>query len=433
MSRLGAALGRFGGPLRVFTYPWRRTRVPGDLIAPSGISPADLANEALAGLFARPGRMSLTVLGTVIGLAALVATLGLSRTAGNQIVGHFDALAATEIVVSRSATASPDASALPWDAPARLERLNGVVAAGNLSTVNIGTRQVSTSPVSDPTRQTEFKLTVQAASPGLFSAVRADLRTGRLIDEGNSTRSDRVAVLGPSAALKLGIAGLEQLPAVRIGDDVYLVVGILNGVARQPGLLGAVIIPEGTAQRDFRLTSPELVVVETRIGATKLISRQIPHALRPDSVRGLKVASPPEPQRARDRAQSDVNVLFLMLGGVSLLVGAIGIANVTLVSVMERTGEIGLRRALGATRRHIAVQFLMESTTMGVVGGVLGASIGTLVVVGVSAYQSWTPVLDPLVPFAAPLLGGLVGLISGTYPALRAARLEPVEALRSGT
>jgi ABC-type antimicrobial peptide transport system permease subunit len=121
-----------------------------------------------------------------------------------------------------------------------------------------------------------------------------------------------------------------------------------------------------------------------------------------------------------------------MLGGVSLLVGAIGIANVTLVSVIERTGEIGLRRALGATRRHIAVQFLLESATMGLVGGVIGACVGTLVVVGVAAYQDWTPVLDPLVPFATPLLGGLVGLVSGAYPALRAARLEPVEALRSG-
>jgi ABC-type antimicrobial peptide transport system permease subunit len=431
MSRIGAALGRFG-QIRLFGYP-RRQNPSGDLIAPSGMSAADLANEALAGLFARPGRMSLTVLGTVIGLAALVATLGLSRTAGNRIVGHFDALAATEIVVSRSATASPDASVLPWDAPERLQRLNGVVAAGNMSTVNVGSRQISTSPVSDPTRQTEFKLTVQAASPGLFVATRADLRTGRFLDEGNSTRADHVAVLGPSAAQKLGISGLEQLPAIRIGDDVYLVVGILDGVARQPGLLGAVIIPEGTARRDFVLTSPELVVVETKVGATKLISQQIPHALRPDSLRGLKVASPPEPQRARERTQSDLNVLFLMLGGVSLLVGAIGIANVTLVSVIERTGEIGLRRALGASRRHIALQFLLESTTMGLVGGVLGASLGTLLVVGVSAYQSWTPVLDPLVPFAAPLLGAVVGLVSGTYPALRAARLEPVEALRSGT
>ena len=433
MSRLDTALRGLRGRLRLSPTPRQRRHHTVDLIAPSGMSASDLANEALAGLFARPGRTGLTVLGTVIGLTALVATLGLSRTAGNRIVGHFDALAATEIVVSRSATASPDASALPWDAPQRLERLNGVVAAGNMSTVDVGGRQVSTSPISDPTRQTEFKLSVQAASPGLFAAVRAELRSGRFPDEGNSIQADRVALLGPSAALKLGVSGVEQLPALRIGDDVYLVVGILDSVARQPGLLGAVIIPEGTARRDFRLTSPELVVVETRIGATKLISQQAPHALRPDSPRALKVASPPEPQRARDRVQSDLSLLFLMLGGVSLLVGAIGIANVTLVSVIERTGEIGLRRALGAARRHIALQFLLESATMGLVGGVLGASLGTLVVVGVSAYQSWTPVLDPLVPFAAPLLGGLTGLISGTYPAFRAARLEPVEALRSGT
>ena len=403
-----------------------------DRIAPSGMSAADLVNEALAGLFARPGRMSLTVLGTVVGLAALVATLGLSLTAGNQIVGRFDALAVTEIRVSRAAS-STDTIAVPWDAPARLARLDGVAAAGNMSTVKIGDRQISTSPISDPARQTNFKLSVQAASPGLYQAVRAVLRSGRFPDEGHSARADRVALLGRAAAQKLGINGLEQLPAIRIGDYVYLVVGILQSVARQPELLSSVIIPEGTAQRDFRLTSPQFVIVETRIGATKLIARQIPLALRPDNPRALKVASPPEPQRARERVQSDLNLLFLMLGGVSLLVGAIGIANVTLVSVMERTGEIGLRRALGASRRHIALQFLLESATMGLVGGILGASVGTLIVVGVSAFQTWTPVLDPLVPIAAPLIGGLTGLVSGAYPSYRAARLEPVEALRSGT
>jgi ABC-type antimicrobial peptide transport system permease subunit len=131
--------------------------------------------------------------------------------------------------------------------------------------------------------------------------------------------------------------------------------------------------------------------------------------------------------------RSDLDVLFLLLSGVSLLVGAIGIANVTLVSVMERTGEIGLRRALGATRRHIAAQFLLESAALGVVGGILGASVGMLVVVGVAAYNSWTPVMDPVAPLVAPLIGGVVGLLAGAYPALRAARLEPVEALRAGT
>lgn len=174
-------------------------------------------------------------------------------------------------------------------------------------------------------------------------------------------------------------------------------------------------------------------MIETQIGAASLISRQVPSALRPDGPKVLTVAAPPEPQRVKDNVQGDLNVLLLFLGGVSLLVGAIGIANVTLVSVIERTGEIGLRRAMGASRRHIAQQFLVESSAMGFVGGILGASIGTLVVVGVAAHNQWTPVLDPTAPLVAPLLGGFIGLISGTYPSLRAARMEPVDALRSGT
>jgi macrolide transport system ATP-binding/permease protein len=145
----------------------------------------------------------------------------------------------------------------------------------------------------------------------------------------------------------------------------------------------------------------------------------------------LKIEVPQEPRRVRDEVQTDLNVMFLLLGGLSLVVGAIGIANITLVGVMERTGEIGLRRAIGATRGHIAAQFLFESASMGVVGGVLGASLGVLVVVAVSAYQVWTPVLDPAAPFLAPLVGGAIGLLSGTYPALRAANLEPVEAFRN--
>ncbi len=403
------------------------------LTTPSGMTVRDLINESVAGLFARPGRMVLTVVGTVIGLAALVSTLGLSRTAGNRIVGRFDALAATEIVASPKPSAiSATVDALPWDSPARLGRLAGVAAVGNLSPVNVAGRLVTASPVTDPLNQTRFTLTVSAASPGLFRAVRADLRTGRILDESDSVRSERVAVLGPAAALRLGITRVDHLPAISIGDDLYLVIGILDGVKRQPDLLGAVIIPEGTAQQLYRLKNPALVVVETDIGATSLVASQIPTALRPDSPRSLKVVSPPAPQRVREAVKTDLNVLFLILGGVSLLVGATGIANVTLVSVMERTGEIGLRRALGATRRHIAQQFLVESTTMGFAGGVLGASLGTLVVVGVSAYQSWTPVIDPLVPLLAPIVGGLTGLISGTYPALRASRLAPVEALRAG-
>jgi macrolide transport system ATP-binding/permease protein len=401
-------------------------------VSRSGITFRDLLDEAIAGMFARPGRMILTMLGIVIGLTALVATLGLSRTANNRIITQFDELAATEIVVTvKPGPAGAQPEAIPWDAPIRLDRLNGVVAAGTLSEVNVGGALVSSSPVKDPRSQTDFKLSVKAASPDLFAAVRAELENGRFLDEGHSKRMDRVAVLGPGAALRLGIIGVEQLPAITIGDNLYLVIGILRGVGRQPDLLGSVIIPEETARRDFGLNGPESVIVETQIGAVSLIAKQIPLALRPDQPTVLKVVYPPEPQRVRDAVQSDLNVLFLLLAGVSLIVGAIGIGNITLVSVIERIGEIGLRRAIGATRGHIAAQFLLESSSMGVIGGILGASLGILIVVAVSAYQVWTPVLDPAVPFLAPLIGGTIGLVSGTYPALRAARLEPVEAFRN--
>ena len=411
-----------------------RARIRRSPAARPRMRPRDLLSEAIAGLIARPARVMLTVLGTVIGVGALVATLGLSKTAGSQIVGRFDALAATDIVLSPSVRAGgAGAAVLPWDAQARLMRLNGVAAAGTLADVDVRGQLVRSVPINDPLAAGATQLPMKAASPGLFRAVHAELSGGRFFDAGHSDRADRVVVMGVNAARRVGIDRVDDQPAVFIGDRLYSVIGLLSSVSRQAVLLGSVIMPEGTARREFGLAAPALAQIETRIGAVDLIAHQAPIALSPNDPKLLKVAAPPDPRELRGEVKNDLNALFLLLGGVSLLVGAIGIANVTLVSVLERVGEIGLRRALGAARRHVAGQFLLESTAMGMAGGIVGASVGTLVIVAVSATNTWTPVLDPWVPLGAPLLGALIGLLSGTYPALRAAALEPVDALRAGT
>ena len=396
----------------------------------------DLISESVAGMLSRPGRTTLTALGTVLGIAALVATLGLANTAGNQIVAHFDELAATTVSVenqregfffgSNSAT-----SAIPWDAEERLSRLNGVVSAGTMSRVPIEDL-VRSVPINDPLGQSDFFIDVYATSPGLFGAIRATMATGRFFDSGHSERRDPVAILGPGAADRLNINRVDQQPAIFIGDTILVVIGIIDEVVQQPVLLNSIIVPDGTARGLLNLQVPSEVHIRTELGAAQLIGEQAAIALSPNEPEELRVILPPEPRRVQAAIESDVNALFLVLGGVALLVGGIGIANVTLVSVLERVGEIGVRRALGSARRHIAFQFLTESAATGLLGGIAGASLGVLTVVIVSAAQQWTPVLEPWIPLAAPLLGGVIGLVAGMYPSLRAASLEPVDALRSG-
>jgi macrolide transport system ATP-binding/permease protein len=394
----------------------------------------DLLSEAVAGIFARPGRTALTILGTVLGISALVATLGVARTAGNQIVGRFDELAATSVVVTNESGffgGGGPRVAIPYDAEHRVTRLNGVVAAGSFGSVDVSGALVRSVPIPDPLAQTEFQMSVYASSPGLIDAVKGRLRTGRYFDAGHSERADQVVVLGPGAAQRLNITRVAQQPVVFIGEEPFVVIGIIDNVLRQPQLLNALIIPEGTAREVYDLNSTSTVQIDVVIGAAALIADQARVAINPGDPAVLQVQRAPDPEDLRRDVEGDVNALSLVLGGVSLLVGAIGIANVTLVSVLERVGEIGLRRALGAARRHITAQFLVESTAMGLIGGVIGASLGILVIVAISAARTWTPVLDPWLPLAAPVLGAATGLLAGLYPAIRAAMLEPVEALRS--
>lgn len=405
-----------------------------EVIIRSRLSWLDLVVESLGGLLARPSRMLLTALGTVLGIAALVATLGLAKTAGSQIVSRFDPLAASQVVVEPNDRSSvgpeAQASTIPWDAEARLVRLNGVVAAGTRSGVDVQGQPARSVPVVDPLGRTEFQIPVIAASPGLLGAVRGELASGRWFDQGHSDRGDPVAVLGAGAAERLNVTRVDQQPAIFVGEQPLIVIGILEDVLRQGDLLGSIIVPDGLARARFGLEAPASVHIDTEPGAAQLIGEQAPIALDPNNPDRLQSLVPPEPRAVRAKVEEDVQALFLVLGGVSLLVGALGIANVTLVSVLERVGEIGLRRAVGATRHHVAAQFVLESTFVGLLGGVVGTSLGILVTVTVSAVRDWTPVLDPWLPFAAPAIGAVIGLVAGTYPAWRASAVEPIAALR---
>jgi putative ABC transport system permease protein len=397
----------------------------------------DLLAEAASGIGARPGRLLLTILGTVLGIASVVVTVGLAQTAAGQINKQFDAVAATQAVAKPETTntwSGPERAigTLPWDASARAERLAGVEAAGTFSTVDVDDAEITAVPVHDPSAARTSSPDVVATSPGALEAVGGRVVQGRYFDAGHDLRADRVVVLGADAAQRLGVVRVDRQPSIFIGDRAYQVIGIVDDVRRRADVLSAVIMPEGTARADFGLAAPGELHLHLAVGAGPVVASQLPTALDPNAPETIDVKAPPATSQVRQSVQADVNTIFLALGGVALLIGGVGIANVTLLSVLERVGEIGLRRALGATRRDIGAQFMVESVVVGLLGGMLGAALGVAVVVGVSAAQEWTPILDLRMVGVAALAGGLIGLLAGLYPSLKAASIEPIAALRGG-
>lgn len=420
-------------------------------VVPTRLGSRDLLTEALAGLVQRPGRSVLTMLGTVLGVSAFVAVLGLTSTATGQISKSFNLLQDTTVTVqdqgantsdptatqtTRTTSSTANGMDFPADSDARLQRLNGVAAAGVWWTVPLRRAVISQRPdvTSDAagSRTGGTSINLFAASPGALHAMEPTLATGVLYNDFHQSRRAYVCLLGPSAARLLGVTRTDNQTAVFVNGTAYTVIGIVKDVKRLPQTLLGMIIPSSTALRAYGapIDSPAQALIHTRPGAAPLIARQAALALRPDLPGLFKAVPPPDPHSLRDQVSTDLSGLFLVLAAICLVIGAVGIANTTLVAVLERTGEIGLRRALGARARHIVVQFLAESTALGLLGGLIGTSLGVAAILGTCLARGWTAILQPYAVLPAPLIGAFTGFLAGLYPALRAALIEPLEALR---
>jgi putative ABC transport system permease protein len=405
----------------------------------------DAAAEAIAGITQRPGRAVLTMLGTVLGVGAFVAVLGLTATSAGQISQQFTVLQQTTVTVQDNGPGndvappgSNPAIGFPAAADTIAERINGVLAAGVYWPISLpsGATFTGSLALSAPSTQSTI---MEAASPGAVAAMGLSMVAGSPITAYENDTAQPVALIGAATATELGIspARLADRPAVFVDGVAYTIVGVYSSAQR--GGLGAdsMLIPENTALADYGNPEPGIgnqteavMLIATKVGAAKAVAAQIATAELPTDPSRLVVTSPPNPQNLQSQVTGDLAGLFLVLAAISLLIGAVGIANTTLVAVLERTEEIGLRRALGARPRHIAAQFLSESTALGTLGGLLGTCIGVGVVVIFAATRAWTAVIDPAYTLPAPLIGSIVGLLAGTYPALRAARTSPLAALR---
>lgn len=389
-----------------------------------GLQAIDLLDEALAGLMERGWRTVLTCLGTVLGVATLVAILGLASTANTQVSRQFDRLAATTVTAK-----SFEARAYEPAQLARVAGLNGVDGVAYLQPVDRA--EVDGGPTSMEA-VADSSLPVMAATPESWAVIVPRLTWGRTFDDAIS--GNRVVVLGSAAARQAGVYGPIGSQSVLLGGEPYLVIGVFEDVERRTDLLLSAVIPRAAAEAHFGDLVPTRnteVVIDAAVGAGPQIASELPYAMAPENPESLEVIPPPDPRQLRNDVDTDLTGLFVALAFITLLVGMVGIANTSLVAVMERVPEIGLRRALGAQRRSIQAQFLTESTLIGAVGGLIGALLGLVVVLGVAIAREWTPVLPREVILLAPLGGAFVGVLAGYFPARRAARTDPTAALRS--
>jgi putative ABC transport system permease protein len=379
------------------------------------------------GLRTRRLRVALSALGIAIGIASIVAILGISSSSQADLSAQLDTLGTNLLSLAPGKTLFGANAELPSDAAGMVRRLDGVQQVS--STANVSASVYRTNKV--PSDQSGG-ISVLAARDDLPSVLRANLATGRYLD----AAMDRypTVVLGATTAQLLGISSLSSTTQVWLGGHWFTVIGILQPVALAPELDTAALIGWPIARQVFGTTfdgNPTRLYVRADPSRVSGVQSLLANAADPAHPEEVQVSRPSDALAAKQAAESAFTTLFLGLGAVALLVGAVGIGNVMVIGVLERRGEVGLRRALGATRRHVGVQFLTESVMLAGIGGIAGALLGVAATAAYTVSRSVTFSVPPGVIGAGVGSALVVGGVAGLYPALRAARLTPTEALRA--
>ena len=396
------------------------------LPAPARLRPGDLAGLAGVGLRTRKLRAALSALGIAIGVAAIVAVLGLASSSQAGLLAEISKLGTNLLTVTNGQSLTGGTAELPAAAPGMIAQLPGVTAVQDTGTIsNANAYRTPYIPAINTNA-----LTVDATTLNLPAVAGTSVAQGSYLNA--ATARQPVAVLGAAAARRLGIDRIRPGERIWAGGQWLYVTGILAPATLAPEIDSAVLVgfPAARKYLHFDGHPSEIYVrtIDTR-AATMRVDSLLGAQANPENSSQVTVSQPSAALTAQADAKGALDTLFLGLGAVALLVGAIGVANIMVISVLERRSEIGLRRALGATRGQIRTQFLAEAILLALVGGTAGIIIGAIATAAYAHGQREIVVIPPQAWAGGLAAALLIGALAGLLPAIRAARLSPTRAL----
>jgi putative ABC transport system permease protein len=396
-----------------------------ETLAPRRLRLSDLGRLATVGLRTRKLRAGLSALGIAIGVAAIVAVLGLSSSASAGLLNEISSLGTNLLVVENGQTLAGGTAELPKAAPAMIGGIDGVSEVEDTGSV---TGDVYASPLV-PAPDTNA-IGIEAASLGLLPTVGTTVAQGNYLNA--ATAQEPVCVLGSATAQRLGLDRVYSGERIWADNMWLYVAGILKPVILAPEIDSSVLVGYPAAERYLGFDGqPSTIYVRAQNSKVNEVDNLLGATASPQNPSEVAVSQPSAALVAQADAQGAFDDLFLGLGAVALLVGAVGVANIMIISVLERRSEIGLRRALGATRGHIRIQFLAEAVLLSLIGGAIGVGVGALST-AVYATTKHELIVIPFVAWSGGIGAAiLIGAVAGFWPALRAARMSPTQALWS--